>query len=358
MRAIRLHKFGGPEVLQLERIDPPNPSPGEVLVKVQATGINPVDARIREGKFPLIGQSQLPIILGRDVCGTIEAINGSVPSLRVGDTIFALLDWHLGGYAEYALVAVALCSAKPAALDAQHAAAVPLAALTAWQGIFTHGNLKAGQTVLVHGGSGGVGHFAIQFAKHIGAHVIATASQANLAFVSRLGADTVFDYHNSNFEDIGREVDVVLDLVGGETQKRSWKVLKPGGILVSTLGNPDEKTAMSLEVRCVGYMAEPNREQLEKIATLIETGKVMVTVSEIFPLAQASAAHHRLANGHPRGKLVLPVPTDPLQHAQQRQTLPDGQHRQFDARVVMDVCVEGADGLCSGRAQLGDVLTG
>jgi NADPH:quinone reductase-like Zn-dependent oxidoreductase len=305
MKAVRIHKFGGPEALQLEQIDPPRSSPGEVLIKVQAAGINPVDASIREGKFPLIGQSQLPIVLGRDVCGAVAAINGSVSNHRVGDTIFALLDWHLGGYAEYVLVAAALCSTKPERLDAQHAAAVPLAALTAWQGLFTHGNLKAGQTVLIHGGSGGVGHFAIQFAKHIGAHVVATASRANIAFVSALGAHTVFDYQKSNFEDIGKDVDVVFDLVGGETQKRSWNVLKRGGILVSTRGKPDEKIAISLGVRCAGYMAEPNREQLDQIAALIETGKVVVTVSRSFSFEEASEAHRCLENGHPRGKLAL-----------------------------------------------------
>jgi NADPH:quinone reductase-like Zn-dependent oxidoreductase len=189
----------------------------------------------------------------------------------------------------------------------EHAAAVPLAALTAWQGIFTHGKLKAGQTVLIHGGSGGVGHFAIQLAKHFGAHVIATASKANITFVSSLGAHTVIDYQKSNFEEIGKEVDVVFDLVGGETQKRSWTVLKPGGILVSTLGKPDEKTANSLGVRCAGFMAEPNREQLDNIAALIATGKVVVTVSKIFELKQAGEAHRALGNDHPRGKLSLSV---------------------------------------------------
>jgi NADPH:quinone reductase-like Zn-dependent oxidoreductase len=272
---------------------------------VQAAGVNPVDAKIREGKYPLIGQSQLPIVLGRDVCGAVEAVNGSRPGFRVGDTIFALLDWHLGAYAEYALVAAALCSRKPKTLDVQHAGAVPLAALTAWQGIFTHGRLRAGQTVLIHGGSGGVGHFAIQLAKHAGAHVIATASKANIAFVTALGAHTVFDYQKSNFEDIGQEVDVVFDLVGGETQNRSWNVLKPGGILVSTLGKPDEKTANSRGLRCAGYMAEPNREQLDQIAALIETGKVVVTLSKSFSLAQAREAHRCLENDHPRGKIVL-----------------------------------------------------
>ncbi|HEX3836401.1 MAG TPA: NADP-dependent oxidoreductase [Steroidobacteraceae bacterium] len=307
MKAIRIHKFGGPEVLQLEKIDPPRPSPGEVLLKIQAAGVNPIDAKIREGQFPLIGQSQLPIILGRDVCGAIEAINGSAANLAAGDMIFALLDWHLGGYAQYALVAASLCSKRPPTLDVEHAAAVPLAALTAWQGIFTHGKLKAGQTVLIHGGSGGVGHFAIQLAKHFGAHVIATASKANITFVSSLGAHTVIDYQKSNFEEIGKEVDVVFDLVGGETQKRSWTVLKPGGILVSTLGKPDEKTANSLGVRCAGFMAEPNREQLDNIAALIATGKVVVTVSKIFELKQAGEAHRALGNDHPRGKLSLSV---------------------------------------------------
>jgi NADPH:quinone reductase-like Zn-dependent oxidoreductase len=307
MRAIRIRKFGGPEVLQLERIEPPKPSPGEVLLKVQAAGVNPVDAKIRAGQFPLIGQSQLPIILGRDVCGAIEAINGSAADLAAGDTIFALLDWHLGGYAEYALVAASLCSKKPPILDAQRAAAVPLAALTAWQGLFTHGKLKAGQTVLVHGGSGGVGHFAVQFAKHFGANVIATASKASIDFVSSLGAHQVIDYHTSDFEEIGKQVDVVLDLVGGETQRRSWNVLRAGGILVSTLGKPDEKTASSLGLRCAGFLAEPNREQLDKIAALMAEGQIVVSISKTFELQEAAEAHRAMQNEHPQGKLVLAV---------------------------------------------------
>jgi NADPH:quinone reductase-like Zn-dependent oxidoreductase len=307
MKAIRIHHFGGPEVLRTESIDRPLPKAGEVLVRMGGAGINPVDMKIREGSFPKIKQDQLPIILGRDICGVIEEGASDQSELRVGTEVFALLDWSLGGYAEYVALSSSLCSRKPAKLDAVESASVPLASLTAWQGLFDHGGLTKGQTVLIHAGSGGVGHFAIQLAKERGARVVTTASADNLDFVFRLGADVAIDYKRQKFEEVAKDIDVVFDLIGGDTRERSWKVLKRGGILVSTLGQPDAGRAAQYGVRASGYMTQPNPSQLNEIRDLIDAGKVAPAVTKSFLLDDAADAHRYLEKQHPRGKLVLSI---------------------------------------------------
>lgn len=306
MKAVRIHTFGDPEVLHLEEVDTPKPKPGEVLVKVGAAGVNPVDYKIREGKYPRIVSAQLPIILGRDVCGTVEqAADGS--ALRPGDDIYALLDWTLGGYAQYVALPASLCVARPANLSVVECGAVPLAALTAWQGLFDHAGLETGQSVLIHAGAGGVGHFAIQFAKHRGARVLTTVSAENLQFIRGLGADVAIDYRNQRFEELTRDIDVVFDLVGGDTRARSWSVLRPGGILVSTLGQPDEGEASKHRVRATGYMARPNQAELAEIGRLLEGGKVRPTVTKTFGLEEAPRAHRYLETEHPRGKIAFSI---------------------------------------------------
>jgi NADPH:quinone reductase-like Zn-dependent oxidoreductase len=307
MKAIRIHQFGGPEVLRAESVDRPTLKTGEVLVKIRGAGINPVDTKIRDGAFPKIKQDQLPIILGRDICGVIDDSAGDKSEWPSGTEVFALLSWSLGGYAEYVAVSSALLSRKPATLDAVEGASVPLASLSAWQGLFDHGGLTKGQTVLIHAGSGGVGHFAIQFAKVRGARVVTTASANNLDFVSQLGADAVIDYKKQKFEEVAKDIDVVIDLIGGDTRERSWQVLKRGGILVSTLGQPDGKQAAKYGVRAVGYMTEPNPLQLNEIRDLIDTGKVSPTVTRSFSLDNAAEAHTYLEKQHPRGKLVFSI---------------------------------------------------
>jgi NADPH:quinone reductase-like Zn-dependent oxidoreductase len=212
-----------------------------------------------------------------------------------------------GSYAEYVLVRPNEAAPKPAPLSHIEAAAVPLAALTAWQGLFDHGHLEAGQTVLIHGGSGGVGHFAIQFAKVKGATVFTTVSAQNLDFVGELGADCGINYEAQRFEEIARDVDLVLDLVGGETRERSWSVLKPAGVLVSALGEPSREEAMRHRALGVGYRAQPNAGQLAEIGRLIDQGKVRPVVMASYPLAEARQAHERLERGHVRGKIVLVV---------------------------------------------------
>lgn len=313
MKAIRIHSFGGPEVLSLDEIDVPRPLAGEVLVRIGGASVNPVDYKIRKGGYPKVTAEQLPITMGRDVCGTVhtdfsgEKRNPTAGGLAQGDSIYALLDWTLGGYAEYVALPAALCAPKPKSLDTLEAAAVPLAALTAWQGIFDNGGLESGQTILIHAGAGGVGHFAVQFAKARGARVLATAGAENVDFVRKLGADVVIDYKAQRFEDTAKDLDVVFDLIGGETRERSWKTLRRGGIIVSTLGQPDEAEAKHYGVRAKGYTAQPNAAQLIEIGRLIDSKKVRPTVTRSFPLEAAREAQVYLETSHPRGKVVLAV---------------------------------------------------
>ena len=302
MRAIRIHRFGGPEVLQLDDIDKPSTDGGKLRIKVAAAGVNPVDYKIRRGGYPGVSDADLPITLGKDVAGVVEVAAGD---FKVGDEVYAHMTWPDGAYLDYAVVAPSGAAAKPKSIDMIAAGGVPLAATTAWQGLFDHGGLKSGQTVLIHGASGGVGGFAVQFAKAKGARVIATASGAGLQTVRDYGADAVVDYKTQRFEDVAHDVDLVFDLIGGDTQARSFAVLKPGGTLISTVQNPDAAKAAEKHLKAERYMATPNGEDLAEIAALIDAGKVKVVVAKTFPLAQAADAHRFLENDHPIGKVVL-----------------------------------------------------
>jgi NADPH:quinone reductase-like Zn-dependent oxidoreductase len=303
MKAIRIHKFGGPEVLQLDEIDTPTAG-DKLLIRVAAASLNPVDYKIRRGGYPRVTAADLPVTLGRDVSGVVEIGAGA---FKAGDAVYAHLGWSDGGFAQFALCAPSGVALKPKSLNLTTAGAVPLAATTAWQGLFDHGQLKPGQRVLIHGGSGGVGGFAVQFAHHIGAHVIATASGEGVAIAAAYGADEVIDYSRQRFEDGLAEVDLVLDLVGGETASRSFAVLKRGGALMSAVAPPDAALAAAKDVRIERYMATPNGAQLQHFAQLIDDGVVKVCVAKTFPLEQAEAATRFLETDHPRGKVVLTV---------------------------------------------------
>ena len=304
MKAIRIHRFGGPEVLQLDEIDKPAAQGGKLLINVAAASVNPVDYKIRRGGYPGVSDADLPITLGKDVAGVVETAAGD---FKVGDEVYAHLSWPDGGYVDYAVVVPGGAAAKPKSLDMIAAGAVPLAATTAWQGLFDHGGLKSGQSVLIHGGSGGVGGFAVQFAKAVGAHVIATASGDGLQLVRDYGADQVVDYKTQKFEDVAHDVDLVFDLIGGDTQARSFAVLKPGGILISTVQEPDKARAAEKHLKAERYRAVPNGGQLAQIAGLIDAGKVKVVVAKTFPLAEAADSHRYLETQHPLGKVVLVV---------------------------------------------------
>jgi NADPH:quinone reductase-like Zn-dependent oxidoreductase len=307
MKAVRIHDFGGTEMLREDSVPVPAPGNDELLVKIHAASINPVDYKIRKGGYAK--PEQLPIAMGRDISGIVVSRGAAVRDFEKGDAVFAMLGRDRGGYAEYVVVKPGEFTGKPARLDHVRAAAVPLAALTAWQGIFDHGGLTAGQRVLIHGGAGGVGHMAVQLAKAKGAWVATTASKSDLDFARDLGADKVIDHRNEDFSEELRGLDLVYDLVGGETQQKSGKVLKDGGTLVTTVGLA-EGLGEDRHIRAAHYMAEPNSTQLAEIAKLIDEGKVRVVVDAVFLLADAARAQEMLEKEHIRGKVVLEVSAD------------------------------------------------
>jgi NADPH:quinone reductase-like Zn-dependent oxidoreductase len=309
MRAVRIHDFGGSDVLQLENIERPEADADEVLIEIHAASVNTVDYKTRSGAFPAVTREQLPVTLGRDVSGMIVQCGRAVESLHLGEEVYALLDRDHGSYAEYVVAPAAICALKPQTLDHITAASVPLAGLTAWQGLFDHGRLQAGETVLVHGGAGGVGHLAVQLAKAKGARVAATVSHADIELMQALGVDEIIDYKALRFEDVVHDVDLVFDLIGGETQRRSWSVLKPGGRLVSTHGQPSASEARAHHVVAAGYMAQPNAAQLAEIAALIDQDRVRPLVRASFGLEQARTAQERAEHDHALGKVVLRVVT-------------------------------------------------
>ncbi len=308
MQAIRYHSFGGPEVLKLEEVPRPTPAADELLVRVAAAGVNPVDAKVRSGAFKRGGE-KLPAIPGYDVSGVVEEIGAKVTRFKKGDPVYAYLSLQRGGaYAQYAIVKEEEAAARPAKLSDAEAAAVPLAALTAWQALVETAKLQSGQSVLIHGGSGGVGSFAVQIAKARGAKVFATASTRNQETLKKLGADVPIDYTTTKFEEVAKEVDVVLDMISGDTLRRSYDVLKKGGFLVSILGPPDRAELEKRGLRGEGILVRPSGAMLGEISQLIEAGKIDVVVSEKLPLAEAAKAHRQIETGHTRGKIVLTVP--------------------------------------------------
>jgi NADPH:quinone reductase-like Zn-dependent oxidoreductase len=308
MKAIQIHEFGGPEVLKLEEAPRPTPADDEVLIKIYASGVNPLDYKIREGhakgKFPV----KFPLIPGWDVSGEVEEVGSDIKNFRKGDEVYGRPDpTRNGTYAEYVVVKSAYVSRKPQSIGHDKAAGVPLAGLTAWQALFDHGDLQPGQKVLIHAASGGVGSYAVQFAKWKGAYVIGTASKDNVDFVKKLGADEVLDYKKVKFEEKLKDLDLVIDLVGGDTQKKSLDVIKKGGKLVTTVGPQFAEIAKAKDVDLIGFMATSDPEDLEQIAQLIDSGKVNPIISKILPLEKAAEAQELIEKGHMRGKIVLKV---------------------------------------------------
>jgi NADPH:quinone reductase-like Zn-dependent oxidoreductase len=308
MKAIRIHGYGGPEALVYEDAPRPEPAAGEVVVKVHATSLNPVDRFTRAGYLQGMVQFELPFTPGLDLAGVVEAIGEGVTTVAAGDAVYGYSNMmRQGAYAEYALVSAGEIAPKPASVDFETAASVPLARVTAWQGLFTVAGLQPGQTVLIHGASGGVGSLAVQFARAKGARVLATAGSDKLALLRDLGVAEAIDYTTTRFEDVARNVDVVFDTVGGELTERSLAVLKPGGIYVTPAGQPEPEAAVQRGVRASGMMAQANPTDLTEIASLIDAGTVKPVVSTVLPLAEARQAHELLEAGHTRGKIVLRV---------------------------------------------------
>lgn len=311
MKAIQATAFGGPEVLKLEDVAKPVPRDGEALVRVFAAGVNPVDWKIREGKLQGMTPPP-PFIPGYDVAGVIDSMGPSDggTKLKLGDSVYAYLALTAGGgYAEYVCVPLKTLAKKPQKANWSEAAATPLAALTAWQALFDQAKLQPGQTVLIHGAAGGVGHFAVQFAKAKGAKVIATASSANHEFLKSLGATVLIDYKTSKFEEVIKpgEVDVVLDTIGGDTQTRSLALIRKGGTLVSIVQPPDAAKCKELGINGKVFLVQPSGTQLAEIAKLIDENKVTPHVSAELPLAEAAKAQDMSKSGTTRGKIVLKV---------------------------------------------------
>lgn len=305
MRAYRIHRFGAPEVLECEPVPVPQPGRDEVLVKVLAASVNPVDIKTREGRYPLIHADALAFTPGRDFAGVVARTGDDVSGWKPGQEVYAFVGQGQGAFADYVLVNQSALARKPNTLDFPLASAVPLAALTAWQGLYEHGMLEADERGLIHAGSGGVGHFAVQFARLTSPHVYVTASGDGVEFVRSLGVDHVIDYKTQNFEEAVCDVDLVYDLVGGQTQERSWNVLRTGGRLVSTLNEPSQVKAGEHGAEATRYTAHPDGKTLARIGELIDDGAVRVAVSGKYPFDDVSAALAHLHRGHVHGKIVV-----------------------------------------------------
>jgi NADPH:quinone reductase-like Zn-dependent oxidoreductase len=307
MNAVRIHAFGDADRLVYESAPRPVPQAGEVLIRVRAAGVNPVDWKTREGKGVAGYMKDLPAILGWDVAGTVDALGPGVDAFRIGESVYGMIRFPNPGnaYAEYVTAPVSDIARMPVSLDYAQAAALPLAALTAWQA-FTAGGLQAGQRVLVHAAAGGVGHLAVQLAKWKGASVVGTASARNADFVRSLGAE-FYDYAAAPFEKQLSGFDLVLDAVGGDIAQRSYSVLKPGGIVVSILGGAKEEEARKHGMRATSILVKTSGSELAEIASLVSRGALRPEVQAILDLPEASKAHDLVKAGHVRGKVVLRV---------------------------------------------------
>ncbi|RSM82472.1 NADP-dependent oxidoreductase [Kibdelosporangium aridum] len=312
MRAISQNEFGGPEVLHEVDIPRPAPAPTEVLVRVVSAGINPVDAKTRAGGGMAGVLGRPPFVLGWDVSGVVAEVGFGVHTVKPGDEVYGM-PWfprQAGGFSEYVTAPSRHFALKPSTVDFDAAAAVPLAGLTAWQILHDAAHIKAGQRVLIHAAAGGVGHFAVQFAKTAGAHVTGTASAAKHDWLRKIGADEVIDYRSTRFEDATADQDVVIDLIGGDNAIRSVQVTSPGGIVVAVPGGVSPELATAAQERGVSaipFLVEPDGHALTEIAALIDAGKVHVEVEQVFPMSEIKAAHERQESGRAQGKLVVRI---------------------------------------------------
>jgi len=310
MKAVVMHGYGGPEVLKLEQVARPEPKDDEILIRVMAASVNPVDVAIRKGYLAeLVGK--LPFVPGMDVAGVVEKCGSKVTNFKKGDPIFAFFTLKdEGGYAEFVLAKQNEIAAKPKTVDYPQAAAVGAAGATAWEALVDTAKLGPGQTVLIHGGAGGVGHLAIQIAKARGAKVFATGSTANQDFLKQTGADVAIDYTKTKFEDVAKDVDVVLDMVGEDTLERSYAVVKKGGIIVSIVDEPKQSALDARGIRGVALRCEPKAEVMQELSRLMETQKLKPIVSQTFPLTEVTKAQDQIATRHTRGKIALVVARD------------------------------------------------
>ena len=310
MKAVVAHQYGAPEVLKFEEIPRPEPKENEALVRVIASGVNPTDPLTLSGKYAREFGTHLPLIPGYDIAGIVEKTGANITKLKIGEAVYGYPTFG-GGWADYVTVKEYEVAAKPKSLNFVEAAAVPMGALTAWQALVDTAHLHPGQTILIHGGSGGVGSFAVQIAKARGARVIATASTANQDLLKQLGADAAIDYTKTRFEDVVKDVDAVLDPVGKETLARSYGVVKKGGIVMSLVARPDPAEFQKRGIRGAGISVHPDAADLAEIARLIDAGNIKPIVTQVLPLSNAIAAQEQAATHHTRGKVALRVADDP-----------------------------------------------
>ena len=306
MKAVVINEYGDESVLKYEEVEKPEPKDDEVLVKVKIAAVNPIDWKIRDGMGEMFGL-KLPMIPGCEISGTVEETGANVKNYNVGDEVFGYLSSHQGGYAEYAVLKENEISKKPENIDFENAAAIPVGALTAWQAMFDTAGLQSGQKILIHAASGGVGSMAVQLAKAKGAYVIGTASGKNEQFVKDLGADEFIDYTKTKFEDAVKDVDAVLDTIGGDTQERSFQVLKKGGTLVTLVQPPSPELAEKFGVKAEMLNMQPNADQLAEITELATEGKLKTYVETVLPFSEIKKAHELSKAGKTRGKIVLEV---------------------------------------------------
>jgi len=305
INAIQVHNYGNADQLKFEQIAQPEPKEGEVLVRVHAAGVNPVDWKIRSGAMKNFMQLSFPYVPGADFAGVVEKVGSGVTEFQAGQEVYGRSSQ--GTYTEYTVASVKTTALKPKTLSFEEAATIPIGATTAWQGLFDHGNLQKGQRVLILGGSGGVGLYAVQFARWKGAQVISTTSTRNVDFVRSLGAETVIDYTKTHVEDEVHDVDLVFDTVGGAASTSAMPTLKRGGTLITIAGQPDEAKASQLGVRTGRFSAQVSSELLTKFAQLIDEGQVKAVVGDTFPLREAAQAQELSQKGHGRGRIVLNI---------------------------------------------------
>src|SRR6266550_1887545 len=310
MKAVVAHEYGAPEVLKFEEVPRPEPRKDEALVHVIASGVNPADPLTLSGKYAREWGTHLPLIPGYDIAGVVEKVGAKITNLKAGDAVYGYPTFG-GGWAEFVTVKEWEVASKPKSLSFAEAAAVPMCGLTAWQALVDTAQLQGGQTILIHGGSGGVGSFAVQIAKARGARVIATASTANQDLLKKLGADVAIDYAKTKFEDVAKDVDAVLDPVGKETLARSYGVVKKDGIVMSLVARPDPEEIKKRGIRGAAISVHPNAEDLVEIAHLIDTGKIKPVVTQILPVSEAIAAQRQAATHHTRGKVALRIADEP-----------------------------------------------
>jgi len=308
MKAIRIHQYGSNDNLRYEDVPLPEISTDDVLVKVYYAGVNPVDWKIREGYLQALIPYDLPFTLGWDVSGVVEAVGENVFNFKVGDEVYSRPDIARNGtYAEYVAIKNTELAFKPNTIDHAHAAGLPLAGLTAYQALFDIAKLEAGQSILIHAASGGVGSLAVQMAKIVGAHVIGTASAKNRDFLLEIGVDEFIDYQSENFETVISNVDVVFDTVGGDTQAKSLGIIKKGGMLVSIVEQPSAEKAAELNINAEFLFIDPNAEQLTQIAKWVDNGQLVNHIDKIFPLQEAAQALELSQAGRVRGKVIIKV---------------------------------------------------